>query len=101
MTFYIFENISIFCGIHISNMYTFHVSLEIQLASVEGVQITSDLDMGEGTGRYDNTAAKLKGDTHITRDLSMGGPKTRGYPNPCDTTTDVHQGPGTESHGQY
>ena len=30
-------------------------------------------------------AAILEGDTHITRDLGTGMPKTRGYPNHCDT----------------
>ena len=28
-------------------------------------------------------------DTHFTRDLGMGIPKTRGYPNHCDTATKI------------
>ena len=30
------------------------------------------------------------GDTQITSDLGTGVPKTRGYPNHCDTGTRVH-----------
>ena len=39
--------------------------------------------MGRVPGDTQNTAAILEGDTHITRDLGTGVPKTRGYPNHC------------------
>ena len=40
---------------------------------------------GRVPGDTENTAAILERDTHITRDLGTGVPKTRGYPNHCDT----------------
>ena len=41
--------------------------------------------MGRVPGDTQNTAAILEGDTHITRDLGTGVPKTRGNPNHCDS----------------
>ena len=41
---------------------------------------------GRVPGDTENTAAIFGGDTIFTRDLGMGMPKTRGYPNHCDTT---------------
>ena len=60
MTFYIFENISIFCGILLSNMYTLYVSLEIPLESVEGLPKSLGIWV---SGDTKNTAAILEGDT--------------------------------------
>ena len=62
------------------------ISRQILLDVRGDTQITSDLGMGGRVpGDTENTAAILEGDPHITRDLGMGIPKTRGYPNHCDS----------------